>query len=214
MKTRIVQQNNLPIKNINNSNKSQFNYAYNQQTSFKGNIAQEAYGTLTDVLAKGISKLVDNKVFLDLTKKVGGLKKDFSDSSFPSIIAAESLWLSAFYTISTFKNPKYEKKQKETEAVYQTLVTLFSAWGAFKLDSGVNDIMDNFTKTFEKQNEKLDLDTLVKCKNGIKLLKSIVIFTTIYRFVGPVVMSPFANKISGYFQNKADAKNEEVKKAT
>ena len=31
---------------------------------------------------------------------------------------------------------------------------------------------------------------------GIKLLGPIVIFTTIYRFVGPVVVTPFANWIS------------------
>ena len=42
---------------------------------------------------------------------------------------------------------------------------------------------------------------------GIKLLGPMVIFTTIYRFVGPVVVTPFANwiseKIEPHNKNKA-----------
>lgn len=213
MQIRSIQQNNLYTKNTNQLNYKSFNGTLKNSPSFKGNAASQAYNKLTDVLAVGINKIVDTETFAKFTKKVADIG---TDNWFPSIIAAEAIWLSGFYALSAYQNPKYEKKQKQTEAVYQTLSSIFCAVGAFSIDKVVNEIMERFAKTFEKNyNQEAmakliakDSEALDKCKNGVKQLKSIVIFTTIYRFVGPVLMNPVANKISGHFQDKANEKKQ------
>ena len=45
-------------------------------------------------------------------------------------------------------------------------------------------------------NPQLEEKVMNRRLTGIRLLGPLVIFTTIYRFVGPVVVTPFANWIS------------------
>ncbi len=159
--------------------------------SFKGAGAQ-AYNKLTDVLASGIGKVVDTKTFSKLSHTLGKSKKYL-----PHLIAAESLWLSTFYVLGALKNDKVSKEQKKTEVYYQSLVTAFSAIGAYTLDNVVNKGINNFAKTFEKVNPAMDSAVMKNSLNGLKNLKTLVIFATIYRFIAPVILNPIANKITG-----------------
>lgn len=168
--------------------------------SFKGGV----YDKLTDTLAKGIGKVVDTKGFSNLSHGLGKSKRYL-----PHLIAAESLWLSTFYVLGAMKNNKISKEQKKTEVYYQGLVTAFSAIGAYTLDSVVNKGINNFAKTFEKVNPAMDKTMMHNSLNGLKNLKSLVVFATIYRFIGPVLLNPIANKITG--RKKGDKKPEQEK---
>jgi len=175
--------------------------ALNKTTpSFKG-AGSQAYNKLTDVLASGIGKVADTKTFSKLTQTLGKSKKYL-----PHLIAAESLFLSSFYVISTMTNKNVSKEQKRTEPYYQGLVTAFSAIGAYTLDNVVNRGINNFAKTFEKVNPTMDKQVLSNSLNGLKNLKTLVIFATIYRFIAPVLLNPIANKITG--RKKGPAKPE------
>lgn len=161
------------------------------QQSFKG-FGASAYNKLTDTLAGGISKIVDTNGFSKLTK---GLAK--SNKYLPHLIAAESAWLSTFYVLGAMKNDKVSPEQKKTEVYYQALVTAFSAIGAYTLDNVVNKGIDNFSKTFKAANPTMDPAVMKNSLNGLKNLKTLVIFATIYRFIGPILLNPIANKITG-----------------
>ena len=173
--------------------------AVNKTPSFKG----AAYNKLTDVLASGIGKVVDTKTFSKMSHTLGKSKKYL-----PHLIAAESLWLSSFYVISTLTNKSVSKEQKRTEPYYQGLVTAFSSIGAYTLDNVVNRGINNFAKTFEKVNPNMDKQVLSNSLNGLKNLKTLVIFATIYRFIAPVVLNPIANKITGRKKGDKQAKPE------
>ena len=162
-----------------------------QNVSFKG-AGSKAYGKMTDVLASGISKIVDTDVFSKMTNTLGKSKKYL-----PHLIAAESLWLSTFYVLGAMKNDKISKEQKKTEVYYQALVTAFSAIGAYTLDNVVNKGIDNFSKTFKAANPNMDSVVMKNSLNGLKNLKTLVVFATIYRFIGPILLNPIANKITG-----------------
>ena len=162
----------------------------NKTPSFKG--SAQMYNKMTDVLATGIGKVVDTKTFSKLSHTLGKSKKYL-----PHLIAAESLWLSTFYVLGALKNDKISKEQKKTEVYYQSLVTAFSAIGAYTLDNVVNKGINNFAKTFEKVNPTMDSAVMKNSLNGLKNLKTLVIFATIYRFIGPVLLNPIANKITG-----------------
>lgn len=183
------------------------NHSVNSQNqSFKG-LGAGAYNKLTDTLAGGISKIVDTNGFAKLTK---GLSK--SKKYLPHLIAAESLWLSTFYVVGAMKNDKISKEQKKTEVYYQALVTAFSAIGAYTLDNVVNKGIDNFSKTFKAANPSMDTTVMKNSLNGLKNLKTLVIFATIYRFIGPILLNPIANKITG--RKKGEQKPEENKTPT
>ena len=59
--------------------------------------------------------------------------------------------------------------------------------------------VENFIKS-STANKVLSPGQLAKRLDGIKFLKSTVIFSSIYRFLGPVVLTPVANWISNRFQ--------------
>ena len=59
--------------------------------------------------------------------------------------------------------------------------------------------VENFIKT-GTANRVLSPGQLAKRLDGISFLKSTVIFASIYRFIGPVVLTPVANWISNKFQ--------------
>ncbi len=171
-------------------------------------ILYKGYDKLTDGIANVVGKITDTNKFSELTKWLGS-----KDTFFPLVISAESIWMSTFYTLSAFRNKKVDKKQKTTEAAYQTLVTAFSTAGAFTVDALINKIMKNFGTTFKAANkELLKPEVLDSCLRGIGKLKTLIVFTTIYRFIGPVLLAPVANKLTSHLQQKAEAKKAQQNK--
>ena len=70
---------------------------------------------------------------------------------------------------------------------------------------------EKFEKYFEtKTKNVLDARTADICKKGIKPAASLLIFTSIYRYLSPIIATPIANKISNLLMNK---NNNTTKKA-
>lgn len=61
----------------------------------------------------------------------------------------------------------------------------------------------------EKASKAADINMVIK---GIDKCKGIIIFTFIYRYLSPVLITPIANKISGKIQNSIKAKKEQATK--
>ena len=167
--------------NINSSAKKN-----NKNVAFKG-----AGSAVTEGIAKGVGKIADTKGF---RKFIEWFKE--KNQWFPHLIAAESLWLSGFYMQQTAKSKKIEKDQKLPMILNQGITAVLCTIGAYKLDGVINKKLDKYKDVYKRMNPQLEEKVMNRRLTGIRLLGPIVIFTTIYRFVGPVLVTPIANKIS------------------
>ncbi|MBS4760350.1 MAG: hypothetical protein KHX03_06600 [Clostridium sp.] len=164
----------------------------NNKTSHSNNPSFKGAGSLvTEGIAKGIGKIADTKTFRDFINWFAGCK-----NWFPHLIAGESLWLSGFYMQQTAKSKQIEKDQKLPMILNQGITALACTWGAYKLDGVINKKMDAYKEVYKRMNPQLEEKVMNRRLTGIRLLGPIVIFTTIYRFIGPVLVTPLANKIS------------------
>ncbi len=164
--------------------------AKSKDPSFKG-----AGSVVTEGIAKGVGKLADTNKFRQFIEWFAG-KKNW----FPHLIAGESLWLSGFYMQQTAKSKKIEKDQKLPMILNQGITALACTWGAYKLDGVINKKLDAYKAVYKRMNPNLADDLMNRRLTGIRLLGPLVIFTTIYRFVGPVVVTPIANWVSEKIQ--------------
>lgn len=161
-------------------------FAKSNTPSFKG-----AGSMVTEGIAKGVGKIADTnaaKRFINWFAE----KKNW----FPHLIAGESLWLSGFYMQQTAKSKKIEKDQKLPMILNQGITALLCTIGAYKLDGVINKKLDKYKEVYKRMNPQLEEKVMNRRLTGIRLLGPLVIFTIIYRFVGPVVVTPFANWIS------------------
>lgn len=166
--------------------------------SFKG---AKPGAAVTDAIAKGVGKIADTKGFKNFIDWFGGKEKWF-----PHLIAAESLWLSAFYMQQTAKSKNIEKDQKPAMILNQGITAVLCTAGAYLIDDKVNKMLDNFKTVYKKVNPKLETKVIDRKMTAIRLLGPIVIFTTIYRFIGPVLITPIANYISDKLPKKQSKK--------
>ena len=162
----------------------------NKNVAFKG-----AGSAVTEAIAKGVGKIADTKGF---RKFIEWFKE--KNQWFPHLIAAESLWLSGFYMQQTAKSKTIEKDQKLPMILNQGITAVLCTIGAYKLDGVINKKLDKYKDVYKRMNPQLEEKVMNRRLTGIRLLGPIVIFTTIYRFVGPVIVTPIANKISEWLE--------------
>lgn len=165
-------------------------------------VAQKAPSAIT----KGIGAVIEKAGNTNLLKKMAHLIGN-SKFGYTHLLTIESVILTGFYMSNTAKNDKIKKEQKLPLMINDALVTVFSAVCNYTLDGFINKKIKSFQNVFKQLNKNVDEKTLNKYLTGIDKFKSIVIFTMIYRYLGPVVLTPVANKISGVIQKKKTAKN-------
>ena len=100
----------------------------------------------------------------------------------------------------TAKSKTIEKDQKLPMILNQGITAVLCTIGAYKLDGVINKKLDKYKDVYKRMNPQLEEKVMNRRLTGIRLLGPIVIFTTIYRFVGPVIVTPIANKISEWLE--------------
>lgn len=194
----IQQKNSLPNKN------ARVQYA---GVSFSGNIAQAAekpFKISESYLEKWI-RLYGQTNFVKkfTTKDHEKIKKHFP--------VVTSVVLSSLYLVNTMRSKEIEKDRKPALMANMALVCGLSTAVGYAINKSVKDYIALFKtradvlehKNF-KGNKKIALE-------GIAFALNIIIFQTMYRFIGPVVVTPIANKMTGSGQKKA-AKSVEAPK--
>lgn len=201
-----------------NGNKNTItNIKQNTDITFKGKEA----GKITEFFAKTYGKYILNSEqmhkFCETCSKID--KKDAS-RHFQVIGSAVT---SFAYMNSTMKSKDIEKKDARTLATNQFLGFIIPSGAAY----GANASMTKFNKCLEysysakKEKEialgKLDkiakekaVKDLGKALKGFRCLIGIITFTTIYRFVTPVAITPIANKFGAWLNERADRKETQM----
>ena len=129
-------------------------------------------------------------------------------NAFTHLLVMDSALISSTYMLRTAKNKKIPKDQKPAMLINDALVWGFSTTCTYLLDNKLNNLAEKTIDRFVKANKGSThvmehLDDYVK---GIKNIKSLVVAGFIYRYVGPVIMTPIANKISKKVKEMKQAK--------
>ncbi len=204
-----AQQNNAQ-QNVNQAKDSK------KEVSFKGKqVNFEGKGNAGNILSSGFAKLFSTNWFPNWVDRMNK-----SGSKLPSMVqilsTAKSGLISGMYVLRTINNKDLDPDRRTTLAINQA-----SVWGVatilnLKMDKYLNKLTDKFIDNYRAANvDKLmknagDLEKATVAMNrlngGIKTAKSLLVVSLVYRYLSPVLVTPFANKIGNFVEAKKKEK--------
>lgn len=215
--------NNMALNNYSRKNRIQYEtLAPEQQSitstpSFKGKEESKFLKWLGKTFSKFYGEKVYNSERLQtLSEKLA--KMNLGDITTHMQVLGSTI-TSGVYVSKTLNNDKIESENKPALAANQAACWALPTIGAYWTDkklrnkiknreyrySGLNDqkhALSNMTKEQLKAAEK----KLAFRKGLFRTLASTVVFTTIYRFITPVFVTPFTNKFGNWWNNHKKAK--------
>lgn len=178
----------LPKQEINKI----FEPIQNNQPSFKGGI--------TGITAKGIGKILDNKIFQDFVKKNTSKAPDIARN----ISIATDALLCASFINRTCRN-KDIKEDRKKPLIYNNLIsTGLSIIGGYSVDKLVQKGTKNFIKKFSELNK--NDPKLPKYIEGINIVRPTLIFAGIYYGILPMISAYLADKTDKFVSQAKENK--------
>ena len=247
---RFEKTQTIKPQTFNRHHKNMFMNRPQNQVAFKG-AASRAYNGLTEILAKGLGRLVTTSFTKNTVKflsgksegKIAGAISRFinvKEKWFQHAIAMESIYLTSFYMYNTHKSKAIPDDQKRPMMINQALVTTLCTALGYTIDSKITKVFNKVKNIFTVANvikitKKMEPEVkaaIARAKtpgeieaeitkplkrsnaiaNGIPKLKSVLVFGFIYRYFSPVFITPIANRVSEWFENKEEKRAKEYKK--
>lgn len=174
-------ENNITTQIYNQYNpvfSSNFN---NQSPSFKGGI--------TNNVAKGIGKVLNNETVQTTVKKIAHNDKNIARN----VSMATDMLLTGAFIYNTQKNKDIEEKRKKP-LIYNNLIsTGISLVGGYSIDKFIQKNTQKFINKFSEINK--NDPKLPKYIEGINILRPTLIFAAIYYGILPMFSTYIADKI-------------------
>jgi len=169
-----------------------FNTALNNENlTFRANtnsLLNKTCEGATDVLAKGIGKIIDTNTVQKYANKFKN-----SENFATHISSATGILLSAFFILSTAKSKIIEEERKKPLMLNTAISCAIATTGGYTIDKMLKKPLDKFVEGFKAANK--DNPKLYKYIDGIKIAKSALIFGMLYRFIVPVISMFLAEKV-------------------
>ena len=186
---------------------------------------KKQFKKLTDIIAKFMGELYGKRLIesegmarasAKLSDVPGGLTQAMS--TFGSLIT------SSVYVQRTLSNKDLDKEKRTTLAVNQGLCFIVPTIAAYIVDKLINEKVKKFeyrlsgikqhdaAEALLKGNKELSekiLGGLNKNIKGVRILASLSVFTLIYRYATPVLITPIANKIGDWLNLKLKERKEQ-----
>lgn len=187
-------EKNLKKENASKSKPSFKGIPFNKLGKEAAKVIDKTGNTVTENIAKGVGKIIDTEKFQKFINWFSGT------NYIPHLIAGESAILSSFYMIQSGRSNKIEKDQKLPMILNQGITALVCGAAAYTVDNMVFGSLKKYQEVYKKLNPTMDMKLLENRTKAIKMLGPLVIFTALYRFIGPVVVTPVANWLSEKIQ--------------
>ena len=126
--------------------------------------------------------------------------------------AAKGVLISGMYAYRTLTNDKLDPERKRTLAINQIAVSAVSTILGYTFSVGANKKIDKFAEKFmaANMNTVKDAHKMSGLVGGIKAASALMIFSTVYRYLSPVLVTPIANKIGAMVNAKHAEKTEKA----
>lgn len=114
-------------------------------------------------------------------------------------------------SLKTLNKDKEQKKRAKTLVLNQVMVTGLSTLGAYTVNDKLGKMTKQLGYKFREANQgNPKLSTYMK---GFDVAKGLLIFSIMYRYIAPVVVTPLASKLGNYIFGKDEKKAAEQKPA-
>ena len=186
----------------------------NKNVNFEGKFGDK----ISDFTAKIYGKYIANSNRIRNFAEKASKKADVENVTNHFQVAGSAVTSSA-YMISTMKNKDFEKDNARTLAINQCLGFFVPTAGAYIADHYIKDIKKQIEYKYDAIHEhriaqqkmsladkKAAMEKLGKKLKAVRSLMGILTFTFIYRYVTPVAITPFANKIGNWVNARVHAK--------
>ena len=154
-------------------------------------------GRLTDITAKGLSKILDNTRFQNFVKKYQHEEKNIAKH----ISAATDILLTSSFVYQTHKSKKIKDNRKKALIYNNIISTAITLTGGYSLDRLIKKQTDKFITRFSQVN-KTD-PKLHKYIEGINILRPTLIFAGIYYGILPIFSTYISDKIDKHLEKKS-----------
>lgn len=107
-------------------------------------------------------------------------------------------------SLKTLRKDEEQKKRGKTLVLNQVMVTGLSTLGAYTINDRLGKMTKNLAYKFREANQgNPKLPTYMR---GFDIAKSLLIFSVMYRYVAPVLVTPLASKIGNCIFGKDEKK--------
>ena len=123
------------------------------------------------------------------------------DNLLSHLLIFGSTLLSGFYVAKTLNNEKMDKDKRRTLAINQGATFIVSTIMAYTFDGWARKkFNENILTNFKLANK--DVNNLKQLEKGMGIARTTIIIDMVYRFIAPVLVTPFANHIGNKIQEK------------
>lgn len=156
-------------------------------------------------------KIANNKTMEKIVKWAS--RNDNSKKLAQYLMVGYSAMLQTNHIINIHRNKQMPEERKETLIVNNALAFVIPTIGAFTVDNAIDKGIERFQKYAEKvRNQKFNEHQA----EGLKALKTIFIFSMMYKYFATVITTPMADKVTDFMRDKGmigkNRKAEEAKK--
>jgi hypothetical protein len=146
------------------------------------------------------SSTATNKVL-----KLAVLKKHL-----PAIFGA---WLSGYYWLSAMGSKTIPEERKLPLAINSVMCGVIGIAAGYAIDGPVNILKNAFANRISTVLEsQMSKEALKKIAEGFQSLVPLVVFTFTFRYLGPVIATPVADKLAKFAYKKGWAKDPKANK--
>lgn len=195
---------------------------YNNKPSFTGASAKEGVGLfkrlkdahnarydkyITEPLAqKVIAPIMNSKFMSNIADKT--VKSDKLPLHLSTLGSIVTTYFYASRTKKTLQKDEEQKKRAKTLMLNQWMVTGVSAAISYGANGALNKASKKLGYKFREANQ--GNAKLANRMKGFEVAKQLLIFTTTFRYIAPVIVTPLASKISKVWENHKAKKNGKV----
>ena len=147
----------------------------------------KVYSAMTDTLALGMGKVLNSDPVIKFAEK-------FHNTNIADyVFKASGILLSSFVVFKTLKSDKIEENRKKPLALNTAVSCAVATAGGLFVDRIMDKPVNKLINNFKIANP--NLKNMEKYVDGIKVMKSALLFGTIYRYIVPVLATVVAEKI-------------------
>ena len=125
-------------------------------------------------------------------------------------MAAHMSTAGSFVTTAVYANRTLntldDKERARTLALNQVMVTGLSTLGAYTVNKKLDKLSKGLGYKFREANQ--GSKHLTKRMQGFNIAKQLLIFSAMYRYVAPVLVTPLASKLGKVLENRREAKEQ------
>ena len=124
----------------------------------------------------------------------------------PHIEAFIGTFSTALYFVNGYKNKDIPPESRRTLLINSTLCGVFGVLGGYALSNIINRFKDKAVNRFDEIMVKNQKNQFLR--KGLISIVPMLGFTMIFRYIGPVIATPLADKINGFLVKHYDKKKD------